>query len=921
MRVKGFKIVPGLLTVALTVITVGGAGATPLRVNVRDADTKRPVEFAALALVRGTANIGALTDAEGVFSANPDEGEWTLSVSAVGYAQVIRKIKVGKTSATVDISLKPTYTQIGEVVVTAREGRGMTSTSLIDHAAMEHLQPSSFTDLIELLPGAVSKDPDMGKANLADLRQARNITQTDNYATSSLGTSFVVDGVQTNTNAEMQATSDGNRQGRIVTGKGVDMRSISTDDIESVEVVRGIASAEYGETTSGVVNIRRRRGASALNARFKADMQSQLVYVGKGVDMPSPDWSMNFSVDYFDSKVDPRNTRENFKRVTASVRSNKQWTLPQLIASWASSINYTGTFEHDDNDPDLTVNGTVDYYNSSRNAFSWNNTLMVRTPLQRFFRDVTLTTGVGYTDDHLHQDKTVASSRLYPMPVATTPGSHQVGYLPMVYDAVLDVYGKPFTAMVKLSARFRWNLPATSNSLKAGVEWDMSKNYGRGQVYDLARPITAGNTDRPRAFSDIPAMHQLSAWVENVSEVHLGNHMLELQLGLRETHLGHLAKEYYLHNRPYLDPRVNLKWVLPSTFAAGFPIGWEVAGGYGVHTKMPVAAFLYPNPVYNDYVELNYYHNNPAYRTMSVRTFVDDLTNFNLKAARNRKWEVRGDVTYRSNRFSVTYFREDMKDAFRKAPDVYLYGYNRYDASGFDADQAGRAPELSELPSWREQRLALLGRPDNSSRVKKEGVEFTFSSCRIPLVRTRITVSGAWFRTTLSNSEDLWYRPGTVVNGKELQIAGLYSDREGSTYQSFNTNFTFDTDVPRLGLNFSVSVQNMWFTSQCQLWRDGVPHSWVGADGVVHAFPADASSDAYLRQLLRQYTSTSFEERRVPVATTFNIKATKKLWRDRVGVALYVNRLISITPDYEQFGILQRRYTSPYFGMEINLKI
>lgn len=134
----------------------------------------------------------------------------------------------------------------------------------------------------------------------------------------------------------------------------------------------------------------------------------------------------------------------------------------------------------------------------------------------------------------------------------------------MVYDALLDVYGKPFTAVVKASGRFRWNLPRISNSLKAGIEWDMSKNFGRGQVYNLERPITAGNTGRPRAFSDVPAMHQASVWIENVSEMHLGRHMLEIQLGLRETQLLHLDSRYYLHNRPYLDPRVNLKWTLPS---------------------------------------------------------------------------------------------------------------------------------------------------------------------------------------------------------------------------------------------------------------------------------------------------------------------------------------------------------------------
>ena len=40
-----------------------------------------------------------------------------------------------------------------------------------------------------------------------------------------------------------------------------------------------------------------------------------------------------------------------------------------------------------------------------------------------------------------------------------------------------------------------------------------------------------------------------------------------------------------------------------------------------------------------------------------------------------------------------------------------------------------------------------------------------------------------------------------------------------------------------------------------------------------------------------------------------------------MAIAIYVNRLASITPDYYLYGALQRRYTSPYFGMEINLKL
>lgn len=204
----------------------------------------------------------------------------------------------------------------------------------------------------------------------------------------------------------------------------------------------------------------------------------------------------------------------------------------------------------------------------------------------------------------------------------------------------------------------------------------------------------------------------------------------------------------------------------------------------------------------------------------------------------------------------------------------------------------------------------MVSATTNRSRIDKEGVEFTFSSVRIPVVRTRVTVSGAWLKTVFTNSGSLWYKPSSVVNGKELQLAGLYDDSEGSVYESFNTNFTFDTDVPRLGLNFSVAVQNMWYTARQTMWKSGIPLSYIDTDGKITPWQPQMASDPYLSQLVRHYSQTAFDRLTVPVATTFNIKATKKLWHERLGIAIYVNRLLSITPDYYRYGALQRRYSS-----------
>ena len=96
------------------------------------------------------------------------------------------------------------------MVVTATEARGPVTASIIDRSAMSHLQPTSFTDLLELLPGGISKDPNMGAANTINLRETGttdangNATNNPDYAITSLGTLFVVDGAPINTDANLQ---------------------------------------------------------------------------------------------------------------------------------------------------------------------------------------------------------------------------------------------------------------------------------------------------------------------------------------------------------------------------------------------------------------------------------------------------------------------------------------------------------------------------------------------------------------------------------------------------------------------------------------------------------------------------------------------------------------------------------------------
>lgn len=299
--------------------------------KVVDAKTQEAI-VGAVVTQKSSKKVLAITDIDGKCELSSSYEGNLVVITYVGYKSLTIPLKNHAI-----IPLRQNATALGEVVVTARASDGPVTSSIIGRDAMTHLQPNSIADLMELLPGGYAKDPNMGEANTITLRETGTmgaygaITKNNNYSISSLGTQFMVDGVPISTDANLQysplsdtqssASSSTVENNRNITNRGVDMRSISTDDIESVEVVRGIPSVEYGNLTSGLINIKKIRRAIPLTARFKADGYSKLFSLGKGLQLDGEGNSiLNVDLGYMDSKIDPTDNFENYKRVTGALR-------------------------------------------------------------------------------------------------------------------------------------------------------------------------------------------------------------------------------------------------------------------------------------------------------------------------------------------------------------------------------------------------------------------------------------------------------------------------------------------------------------------------------------------------------------------------------------------------------------------------
>jgi len=123
----------------------------------------------------------------------------------------------------------------------------------------------------------------------------------------------------------------------------------------------------------------------------------------------------------------------------------------------------------------------------------------------------------------------------------------------------------------------------------------MDKNYGRGLVFDVARPFSPQMDSRPRAYDAIPALHKLSLFLEDATTLALGDFRVEATGGVRAASMFNLGRRYTIQGKFYFDPRANVVVALPRFHVAGRNLTLRLGGGVGWHTKFPTMDSLYPD--------------------------------------------------------------------------------------------------------------------------------------------------------------------------------------------------------------------------------------------------------------------------------------------------------------------------------------
>ena len=697
-----------------------GENGYQVKVSVNDKTYKEPIIQATITL--GGTGLMTVTDVDGNATLNNvPAGEYQLSISYVGYEPINSRIKVSK-DLTLNYTMTETSLQLKEVnVVAKRKEAGAATSYSIGRQAIDHMQATSLADVFQLLPGQIIGNHDMTTQTNMQLR-----TLTNNN-TSAFGSSIIVDGIPMSNNGALSAGSFSS-----TAFTGTDLRQVAADNIDNVEVIEGIPSAEYGDLTSGLVVVHSKTGVTPYEVKAKINPDLQNYSVGKGLNIGRAG-VLNLNFDYAKAWGDPRSKTRSYARYTFSsgwgYNPTKKWHMETKL-NLMYNKDWTG------NDPDARDDGTYTNNHTSRLSLSHTSTIQVEKALMR-----TLTITGGLT---LSRTKNAISSF-----VSSSTGRTDVvtaletGYFPVSwingsYLAKGITESKPGNLFLKVNDAFFARSGNISQNFKVGMEYHYDWNSGKGFYNgDETHPYKANNNGRPRAFSDVPGLHQIAAYAEDNFNWEFNKvNRLRINFGLRFT----AGQPFSNVSTTALSPRINASFSITKWLT--------LRAGFGMNSKTPGLNYLYPDKIYDDRVAATYMpQDDEAAQLLVYHTQVYDVKKSrNLKNATTTKFDAGLDFKLpKGGSISIVGYYDRTPNGFSSVTDYLPYFSNWYTASQGLVITPGVATTVDyDNPARRDLVFMTKGMIGNTNHLTNSGVELTINFPKIEPLNTTIYLSGAY---------------------------------------------------------------------------------------------------------------------------------------------------------------------------------
>ena len=565
----------------------------------------------------------AVTDLDGKFVLEGVEaGSYQMKTECLGFVNDVRNLKVSGHIDGLEIVLQEQSLALDEVVVTAEMSKdNVNTTRKIERTALDHLQVSGLSNIAALMPGGKTVNPDLTAASELTVRGGGS-----SAGNAAFGTAVEVNGVRMGDNAAFGGLA------------GVDTRSLQVENIESVEVISGVPSAEYGDLGSGMVKVTTRKGRTPVQATFSVNPRTYDVSVSKGIGIGEGVLNISGQWTRATQKLTSPYTSYTRRGFTAEYSR----TFGRALRLEAGVTGNLGGMDSKD-DPDAFS----EEYTKAHDNLLTPHLKLTWMLSKSWVTNLSLEGSVYYHDNQTHEHLYNSYGSSQPAVHAEERGYFLATALPTTFyaDRITDSRELDYAASLK----YDWlhHFGDVKSTLKAGVQWKADGNVGAGEYYE--DPSLAANGYRPRPYTDYPYMHNLAVYLEEK----ISWKGLDISAGLRGEQTFIEGTQY--KNLQTLSPRLNARYAISPNLS--------VRAGWGVTRKLPGFYILFPRQEYRDIQTFAFSHGNEAsyiyYTIPYTMTYNPDL-----RWQSNRNAEVGIDYENGGWRISLAGFRNETKDPY-----------------------------------------------------------------------------------------------------------------------------------------------------------------------------------------------------------------------------------------------------------------
>lgn len=793
-----------ILFLGLLFINIFKATATPsiYTISGRIAEDKTNIPLPGASVIINGTYLWAITNQNGEFTiAGVQEGNYHLQISFLGYVPATVLVNVHSHIKGLDIHLKENTLALDDVVVTAQAPKNELNTRLIIGSnALEHLQVSNVSDISALLPGGKTRVPDLTSNNVFSLRDGGSTA-----GNAAFGTAVEVDGIRIGNNGSFGNLS------------GIDTRSITVADIESVEVITGVPSAEYGDLNSGMIKIHTKKGKTPWNILLAINPRTEQISFSKGLDLGNDKGVINLSGEWTKATQKLTSPYSSYTRRGFSAGySNTFRKALKFDIGIAGNIGGMNTKD----DPDAY---TGEYTKVRDNVFRANTSLAWLLN-KSWITNLKFDASVYYNDNNSHAHTPYSYASEQPAVHADQEGYFIANKLPLTFfaDQIVDSKELDYAASLK----YEWNrlFNNVNSNLKAGIQWKATGNIGEGEYYE--NPSLAPNGYRPRPYTSYPYMHNVSLYAEESLSLPIGSTSLRLMAGIRWENLFISGTQY--NNLNTVSPRFNARWQLNRNIS--------IRGGWGVTEKLPSYHVLYPRQEYRDIQTFGVSYNNNESSYIYYSQPYTMLHNENLRWQRNQNSEIGIDIDIARTKISLVGYFNRTKLPYKFTSTYTPFSYNVLQLpEGFSMPsnpqitvdhQTGIAYiRDSESSYWTPMDVKVTDQtfnrstsPDNGPDIVRKGAEMIIDFPEITPIRTQIRLDAAYTYTKyIDNSLSYYYQNGwshTSLSNRSYQYVGIYANGDNSSTtangrrtHSLDANITAITRIPKARLIISCKLE------------------------------------------------------------------------------------------------------------------